>query len=139
MSSSSGVDNEEQTMVEAESVSNIQSYADSSSRPMEIIPNAVSAASTPVDTPISSVTKPVLKKPAIQGSNNVSSSTQVNSTSSKTSNSSTPNSPAAALSQKERELFNQAQEEAKRILRELKSYDNPMKSQAETILKNMEN
>ncbi|MCE2962765.1 MAG: hypothetical protein ACK5UE_03580 [Chitinophagales bacterium] len=147
LSSSSGVDNEEQTMVEAESVSNIQSYADSSSRPLEVIPNAVSAASTPLDTPVSSVTKPVLKKPAIQGSNNVASSTQLNSASSKASNSSAPNSPAAALSQKERELFNQAQEiykqgnreEAKRILRELKSYDNPMKSQAETILKNMEN
>jgi hypothetical protein len=147
LSSSSGADNEEQTMVEAESVSNIQSYADSSSRPMEIIPNAVSAASTPVDTPISSLTKPVLKKPAIQGSNNLSNTSQVNSAPSKTSNSSAVTSPSAALSQKERELFNQAQEiykqgnreEAKRILRELKSYDNPMKSQAETILKNMEN
>ncbi len=147
LSSIPSADNQEQTMVEAESVSNIQSYADSSSMPMEIIPSATSAASIPVDTPVSSLTKPILKKPAIQGSNNLSSTSQVNSAPAKTTNSSTVTSPGAALSQKERELFNQAQEiykqgnreEAKRILRELKSYDNPMKSQAETILKNMEN
>jgi hypothetical protein len=137
---------QEQTMVEAETVSNIQSYADSSSLPMETIPNATTAASIPID----SVASATVKKPAAKPKPSQSSTSD--GSSSDQSSSSTPavkpiSSINPAASQKERELFNQAQEsfkqgnreEAKKILRELKSYDNPMKSQAETILKNIEN
>lgn len=137
---------QEQTMVEAESVSNIQSYADSSSLPMETIPNATAAASIPAD----SVATSAIKKPAVKPKPSSTTSGDVNSNDQNTL--STPvvkptSSINPAASEKERELFNQAQEifkqgkreEAKKILRELKSYDNPMKSQAESILKNMDN
>jgi len=147
ISSNAESDGQEQSMVEAESVSNIQSYADSSSMPMEIIPNSLSAASTPVDTSSAILQKPAQKKPANQNTSSLSGSSQANPTPTKSTTESSSASSAAAASQRERELFNQAQEEfkknnreeAKRILRELKSYDNPMKSQAETILKNIEN
>jgi hypothetical protein len=137
---------QEQTMVEAESVSSIQSYADSSSMPMETIPTASAAASNSVDTiAASTMKKPLFKAKSLQTTTeSVNSSDQVSSTS--PSVNPTPSINSAA-SQKERDLFNQAQEiykqgnreGAKKILRELKSYDNPMKSQAESILKNMEN
>lgn len=138
---------QEQTMTEAESVSSVQSYADSSSLPMETLPNV-----SPTSIQDSIANKPVVKtNPTAAASKPSGSAAQLNSSQTsnpipaKTTNTSTGNSMGA--SQKERELFNQAQEifkqgnreEAKRILRELKSYDNPMKSQAETILKNMEN
>ena len=146
LSNSPNSSDPEQIMVEAESVSNIQSYADSSSLPMETIPSANVAASIPVDTAASvTVKKPVIK-------NKPSQTTVNDGTSNEQSTSSTPivkstSSMNPAASQKERELFNQAQEifkqgkreEAKKILQELKSYDNPMKSQAESILKNMDN
>lgn len=142
LSSSPGVDAQDQTMVEAETVSSIQSYADSSSLPMETIPNAAVAASMPVDSVSMTKQKVATKKNQSQSSSSIGDiNNDINPASSNASN------PAAAVSQKERELFNQAQEiykqgnreEAKEILRKLKSYDNPMKSQAETILKNMEN
>jgi hypothetical protein len=138
---------QEQTMIEAESVSSVQSYADSSSLPMETIPNASSSAF--IDT---ASTRPAVKaNPSAAASKSSASKTSAtsvqsdNSTPERSSNPSAGNSIGA--SQKERDLFNQAQEiykqgnreEARKILRELKSYDNPMKSQAETILKNMEN
>jgi hypothetical protein len=134
---------QEQTMIEAESVSSIQSYADSSSLPMETIPNASSGSK--IDT---ASTRPAVKvNPSSAASKpTVSNSLQSNNnTPARVVNASPSNSSGAG--QKERELFNQAQEiykqgnreGARRILRELKSYDNPMKSQAETILKNMGN
>jgi hypothetical protein len=134
---------QEQTMIEAESVSSIQSYADSSSLPMETIPNASSGSK--IDT---ASTRPAVKvNPSSAASKpTVSNSLQSNNnTPARVVNASPSNSSVAG--QKERELFNQAQEiykqgnreGARRILRELKSYDNPMKSQAETILKNMGN
>lgn len=138
---------QEQTMTEAESVSSVQSYADSSSLPMETLPNAsvapiqdTIAAKPAVKTnPTAAASKPTAS--AASGSGlQINNNTPVKTTTTNSGNSN-------GASQKERELFNQAQEifkqgnreEAKRILRELKSYDNPMKSQAETILKNMEN
>ena len=134
---------QEQALIEAESVSSVQSYADSSSLPMETIPNASSSAL--IDT---ASTRPVVKvNPASAASKpSVSNSVQSdNNTPARAANASVGNSNGA--NKKERELFNQAQEiykqgnieEARRILRELKSYDNPMKSQAETILKKMGN
>ena len=113
---------------------------------METIPSANVAASIPVDTAASvTVKKPVIKnKPSQTRADDGTSNDQ--NTSNTPIVKSTP-SMNPATSQKERELFNQAQEifkqgkreEAKKILQELKSYDNPMKSQAESILKNMDN
>lgn len=131
---------QEQTMIEAESVSNIQSYADSSSLPMETIPSATAAASIPVD----SVASSIIKKPVVKPK---PSQTTISDGSSNAPTVKPVSSISPSASQKERELFNQAQEifkqgkreEAKKILQELKSYDNPMKSQAESILKNMDN
>jgi hypothetical protein len=145
LSNASSVDSEEKTMIEAESVSNIQSYADSSAIPMETIPSAIVAASTPIDSiPAAGFKKPVKPK-SNQSSQTSTNPVEDNTTSGGSIKPTSSLNPSA--SQKERDLFNQAQEsfkqgnreEAKRMLRELKSYDNPMKSQAETILKNIEN
>ena len=139
---------QEQTMLEAESVSSIQSYADSSGMPMEIIPintNKRLVDTTPAKPAVKTNPYPSASMPAKSGSTAANTGEESENTVLKNNTSNTSNSNGA--SQRERDLFNQAQEifkqgnreEAKRILRELKSYDNPMKSQAETILKNMEN
>jgi len=138
---------EQPVMVEAESVSSIQSYADSSSLPMETIPSALPAASVPVDSSSMSASKPSLKRSISKPSSGESLANQESVISPTRNSNNSSSAPNLAISQKERELFNQAQEmykqgnreDAKKILRELKSYENPMKSQAETILKNMEN
>lgn len=145
-SSKSNEVEQENVMLEAEPVSNIQSYADSSSLPMETLPKAVNPEKINSD---SAKLKPIGTFSTRTKSGANSSETAVKSED-KIPNSTVVKSSSPSLSvtaQKERELFNQAQEiykqgnreEAKKILRELKSYDNSMKTQAETILKNMEN
>lgn len=146
LSSSPSETGEQPTMIEAESVSSIQSYADSSSLPMETIPSALPAASIPVDSSTIGTSKPALKKSVSKPSSGETKTSQESVSPTRSSNNSS-SAANVAISQKERELFSQAQEmykqgnreDAKKILRELKSYENPMKSQAETILKNMEN
>lgn len=133
---------EEQTMTEAETVSETQLYADSSAMPLEALPTGSQAKPDTIKltNPQSSATKPIATKPAVSEDEQRTKKENTTSSSMTTTTSST-------LSNRERELFNQAQEyykqnnreEAVRILKELKSYENPMKSKAESILKNMEN
>lgn len=131
----------------ADSASVSASYADSSSRPFDVIPgtSAPTMDTTPktVTAPTSSASKPI----KTNSGNTASNSTSSQGESSSKPTSSVSNTPSAPTSSKERELFSQAQdlfkqgnrEEAKKILNELKSYDNPMKTQSENILKNMGN
>jgi hypothetical protein len=114
-------------------VSNI----DSSLQPFQVIPNAsptidTVSRSTSISSPTSSASKPassVAKKPTTTNPN--------------TGSIASPN----PTSDKERVLFNQAQEaykqgnreEAKKILKSISSYDNPMKNNAEAILKSIGN
>lgn len=131
--------NEESTMVEAQTISESQSYADSSLLPMETLPTPISAM-----TDTTKVAK-LTPKSNVKSSSNTNNSTEIIYRESPVQSASEPK--VESNSSKERELFQQAQDqfkngnrdEAKRILKELKSYENPMKSQAETILKNMEN
>lgn len=127
----------ENEMVEAESVSNIQSYADSSALPMETIPNATQAASVSADSMQNSTKKVQPKTPTTNVPRTQTTPDAITSS---------YGSASSTSFQKERDLFNQAQEsfkqgnreEAKRILKDLKGYDNPMKEKATTILNNME-
>jgi hypothetical protein len=124
------------TQADSTSISNAN-YADSSARPFDILPSGTVAVDTtpkPVVNPSTSARKPISQQPQ----------ETIYPTTTTTVNSSTPSTASSASNGngKERELFNKAQElymqdkrdEAKKILRELKSYDNPMKAQAENIL-----
>lgn len=137
--------NNQSNNVEADSITisadttsvSLSNYADSSLRPFDVIPgqSTVDTIPKPVINPSTSA-----KKPA------------VGSVSSSTTSSSSPSSPTPTNIIKnqgrgnERDLFDKAQElyiqdrreEAKKILRELKSYDNPMKEKAEGILTNID-
>jgi hypothetical protein len=120
------------TLADSTTIANTN-YADSSSRPFDVIPSATTPVDTlpkPIANPSSSARKPISQQPT------------ANTSSTPISNS----PPVASGNGKERELFEKAQDlykqekhdEAKKILRELKSYDNPMKAQAEKILSSLD-
>ena len=150
-------DDIEEPMIEAETVSETQLYADSSTMPMETLPSAQTATSSSESGNISNENT---------SSNSTSNErAQIRNTDSRVEasiqngsaaepdvevikpNSESPRPNNTLSNSKERELFNKAQDlykggdrdGAKKILRDLKSYENPMQSKAENILKNMEN
>jgi len=147
MNSSSATSESEENTALIDSASMINSnYADSSNRPFDVIPNTTT---TPVDTTPTAITNPQSSASRSVKKTQTSSTSDVISPSYTKPNESSGNSSTSTSigSNKERELFNQAQdlyvnkkpEEAKKILNELKSYDNPMKDKAEKILNQMGN
>lgn len=134
-------------LVEVDSTATTQ-YVDTSNRPLDVIPNMPSTT----DTPLTSITNPIKAASSTKKSSSNSTYSSDNTTTSNTSSSLTVEhkNPSAAGStgdgNRERELFQQAQDKfktgdregAKQILNNLKGYDNPMKNQAEKILHNMD-
>lgn len=114
-------------------------YADSSSRPFDVLPSTT----TPIDTAPKAVVNPTVsaRKPAAS----IPTTSAPTTTTTQSTSTSTPS--VSSTSGKEQELFEKAQalymqnkrDEAKKILRELKSYDNPKRAQAEKILNQIGN
>lgn len=141
--------------------STVSQYIDTSASPLDVIPAGAATvpsidttSAKPAPNPSAKPTKP---KPTATNSSlgalyPKSQSSGIVASNAAPSAASTPAASSGlkvenAATPKEREQFNTAQEKfkngdregARQILQNLKSYDNPMKSQAETILKNMGN
>lgn len=141
--------NTEETVVAESPMESISSTVDSSAIPLDVIPNSTTSP-VAVDTP-----KPLSTNTVGSASENKkkkSSNSSVSGYSASTSNGTpevytSPSQVATTSSNKETEQFYKAQElfkankveEAKNILKELKSYDNPKRAQSEKILNTLNN
>jgi len=136
-SSSEEADLTEESTTESETAIQSNSTIDSSSMPMSTIQNNTA---TMVDTPMNQTATTTVNNAMVQSAPSKPTESKPKA---KPSSNNTP--PSSASTNAEKDQFQKAQElykqgkvsESKDILKKLNSYDNPYKSQSETLLKNL--